>query len=93
MTSRREFLQATSLVAALGASGHAAQLNTLGAQLYTVRGVLPQKPKETLDAIRAIGYQEVEATFAGLDDLWPALRSQRLATREYSPGLQVGHAG
>ena len=78
MTSRREFLQATSLAAALGASGRAAQLETLGVQLYTVRSVLPKKPRETLDAIRAIGYQEVEATYDGLDALWPALQASGL---------------
>ena len=78
MTSRREFLQATSLAAALGASGRAAQLEILGVQLYTVRNVLPQKPRETLDAIRAIGYQEVEATYGGLDALWPALQASGL---------------
>jgi sugar phosphate isomerase/epimerase len=78
MTSRREFLQAASLAAALGAAIRAAQLKTLGVQLYTVRSVLPQKPKETLDAIRAIGYQEVEATYAGLDALWPVLQASGL---------------
>src|ERR1017187_7057910 len=78
MTSRREFLQAASLVAALGAAGRAAQLKTLGVQLYTVRGVLPQKPEETLKAIRAIGYREVEATYAGLDALWPMLQASGL---------------
>ena len=78
MTSRREFLQAASLAAALGAAGHAAQLKTLGVQLYTVRTVLPQKPAETLKAIRDIGYQEVEATYAGLDTLWPLLQASGL---------------
>ena len=78
MTSRREFLQATSLAAALAAAGRAAQLKTLGVQLYTVRTVLPQKPQETLNAIRAIGYQEAEATYAGLDNLWPALQASGL---------------
>jgi sugar phosphate isomerase/epimerase len=78
MTSRREFLQATSLAAALGAAGRAAQLKTLGVQLYTVRTVLPQKPEETLKAIRDIGYQEVEATYAGLDALWPVLQASGL---------------
>jgi sugar phosphate isomerase/epimerase len=78
MTSRREFLQATSLAAALAAGGRAAQLKTLGVQLYTVRTVLPQKPQETLKAIRDIGYQEVEATYAGLDNLWPALQASGL---------------
>src|ERR1019366_6160490 len=78
MTSRRDFLGATSLAVALGAGGRAAQLETLGVQLYTVRGVLPQKPRETLNAIRAIGYREVEATYAGLDDLWPMLQASGL---------------
>jgi len=78
MTSRREFLQATSLAAALSAAGRGAQLKTLGVQLYTVRTVLPQKPEETLNAIRAIGYQEVEATYAGLDTLWPVLQASGL---------------
>jgi sugar phosphate isomerase/epimerase len=78
MTSRREFLQATSLAAALGASGRAAKLETLGVQLYTVRSVLPKKPRETLDAIHAIGYQEVEATYGGLDALWPVLQASGL---------------
>ena len=78
MTSRREFLQTTSLAAALAASGRAAKLETLGVQLYTVRSVLPKKPRETLDAIRAIGYQEVEATYGGLDALWPVLQASGL---------------
>jgi sugar phosphate isomerase/epimerase len=78
MTSRREFLQTTSLAAALSATSGAAQLKTLSVQLYTVRGVLPQKPQETLNAIRAIGYQEVEATYALLEGMWPALQSSGL---------------
>jgi sugar phosphate isomerase/epimerase len=53
-------------------------LKTLGVQLYTVRTVLPQKPQDTLNAIRAIGYQEVEATYAGLDGLWPMLQASGL---------------
>ena len=43
-----------------------------------MRTVLPQKPEETLKAIRAIGYQEVEATYAGLDTLWPVLQASGL---------------
>jgi sugar phosphate isomerase/epimerase len=78
MTSRREFLQATSLAAALSAAGRAAQLKTLGVQLYTVRTVLPQKAQETLNAIHAIGYQEAECTYAGLDAIWPALEASGL---------------
>jgi len=78
MVSRREFLQASSLGAALGVAGRTAQLKNIGVQLYTVRTVLPGKPKETLDAIRGIGYQEVEATYAGLDGVWPAIQASGL---------------
>jgi sugar phosphate isomerase/epimerase len=45
----------------------------LGAQLYTVRSVLPDKPKETLQAIAEIGYKEVEILQAQLDTLPPLL--------------------
>ncbi len=78
MISRRGFLQAGSLAATLAAGGRAKQLKTVGVQLYTVRGVLPQKPEETLRAIEAIGYREVEATQAGLDGIWQALKSTKL---------------
>jgi len=75
MTSRRELLQGGSLAAALTAVARSKQLSSIGVQLYTVRNVLPEKPEETLKAIRGIGYQEVEATYAGLDKIWPAIRS------------------
>jgi sugar phosphate isomerase/epimerase len=39
---------------------------------------LPAKAKETLAAIRAIGYHEVEATYDGLDELWPVLQASGL---------------
>jgi sugar phosphate isomerase/epimerase len=78
MTSRREFLQTTMLGATLSAAAHGKQLRTVGVQLYTVRTVLPQKPAEVLGAIDEIGYQEVEATYAGLDAIWPALTATRL---------------
>jgi sugar phosphate isomerase/epimerase len=78
MTSRREFLQTGSLAVTLGATAAAEQLRSIGVQLYTVRTVLPEKPAETLRAIEAIGYREVEATFAGLDRIWPALKATSL---------------
>jgi sugar phosphate isomerase/epimerase len=77
MTSRRQFLQAASF-AALSASARAAQLKSIGVQLYTVRTVLPQKPAETLNAIRAIGYQEIEATWANFDKIWPLVQAAGL---------------
>jgi len=77
MTSRRQFLQAASF-AALSATARAAQLKSIGVQLYTVRTVLPQKPAETLNAIRAIGYQEIEATWANFDRIWPLVQASGL---------------
>ncbi len=83
MTSRRDFLGAATL-AALSASARAAQLKAIGVQLYTVRGVLPQKPAETLNGIRAIGYQEIEATWAGFDKLWPMVQGQRFESSQHA---------
>src|SRR5580658_5231814 len=77
MTSRRNFLQAATL-AALSTTGRAARLQAIGVQLYTVRGVLPQKPAETLNAIRSIGYQEVEATWADYEKIRPLVQAAGL---------------
>ena len=78
MRSRREFLGAAAAVSLTGRVARAAQLKSIGVQLYTVRSVLPQKPQETLNAIRAAGYQEIEATFAGFDKIWPAVQASGL---------------
>jgi sugar phosphate isomerase/epimerase len=78
MISRRRFLQAGSLAAALHSSAHARKLQTFGVQLYTVRTLLPEKPEETLRALDGLGYREAEATFAGVDKLMPVLKSTRL---------------
>src|ERR1035438_4130954 len=79
MSTRRELLKSLSLVAAFPAARLAArQLQVIGVQLYTVRDVLPQKPAETLRSIEAIGYREIEATYDGLDRLWPAIQATHL---------------
>ena len=78
MASRREFLGASSLAAVLAARARSAQLKSIGVQLYTVRTVLPKNPAETLNAIKAIGYQEIEATLAGFDKIWPAVQASGL---------------
>jgi sugar phosphate isomerase/epimerase len=78
MTSRREFLQTSSLALALSTGVRASQLKTVGVQLYTVRTVLPQKPAEILGAIEQIGFREVEPTYASLDKIWPALEATKL---------------
>jgi sugar phosphate isomerase/epimerase len=71
-------MKTSMLGAALCAAANGKQLKTIGVQLYTVRSVLPQKPAEILGAIDEIGYEEVEATFAGLDAIWQALVATRL---------------
>lgn len=75
--TRRRFVEAASL-AGLMPSLRAKQLSSIGVQLYTVRSVLPQKPAETLRAIESIGYREIEATYGGLDQMWPALEATHL---------------
>jgi len=77
MTSRREFLHAAAL-AAISTGARAAQLKSIGVQLYTVRTLMPQKPAETLNAIHAIGYQEIEATWANFDKIWPMVQASGL---------------
>lgn len=78
MITRREVLQAGSAAALFGVTAHAKQLKSIGVQLYTVRNILPKKPEETLKAIEAIGYREVEATLDNLDRIWPALQATKL---------------
>jgi sugar phosphate isomerase/epimerase len=77
MFSRRSFLQAGA-GAALAVSARAKTLSAVGVQLYTVRTVLPEKPAETLRAIDAIGYREIEGTQGLLDKILPALQGTKL---------------
>ncbi len=74
--TRRSFLASASLAAALKL--HAETLSTIGVQLYTVRDVLPQKPAETLKAIAAIGYTEIEATSGTVAKIAPFLEQDHL---------------
>ena len=78
MLSRRQMLQTTSLAAALGSVAHARKLQNVGVQLYTVRNILPEKPAETLRALDAIGYREIEGNFADLGKIMPALAGTHL---------------
>jgi sugar phosphate isomerase/epimerase len=56
----------------------AAKLKAIGAQLYTLRSVLPKQPAETLKALEALGYTEVEAVSGDLPKIWDALRATKL---------------
>jgi len=64
-TSRRNFLKATSAVAAaacLSREARAARLDMpIGTQLYSVRGLLPKDFDGTLKQVHDAGYQVVEA--------------------------------
>ena len=62
-------------------------------QLYTVRGILPKKPLETLRAIEQIGYGEVECTMDHLDDIWPSLKETKLkpVSVHLSPEVFIHH--
>ncbi|MBE7544184.1 MAG: sugar phosphate isomerase/epimerase [Bryobacteraceae bacterium] len=74
--TRRRFAAAAALLPALKLQ--AARLERIGAQLYTLRSVLPQKPAETLRALEQIGYNEVEVVGGDLPKIWDALRATRL---------------
>lgn len=73
--NRRHFLSAAAMAAL---SAQARTLKTVGAQLYTLRGVLPQKPLETLQALEQIGYREVEVVGASIEAIWPSLMKTKL---------------
>ena len=73
--TRRELMMAAG-TAALPLQ--AAKLKAIGAQLYTLRAVLPQKPLETLKALEALGYTEVEAVAGDLPKIWDALKQTRM---------------
>jgi sugar phosphate isomerase/epimerase len=68
--TRRQVLAA----AAAGTTLWARKLKTIGVQLYTLRTVLPKQPLETLRALEQIGFREVEAVGASLEQIWDSLK-------------------
>ncbi len=54
--------------------------DVLGAQLYTVRNLIPEKAEETVKAIADIGYKAVEMGRADMPVLIPLCRKYNLAT-------------
>jgi sugar phosphate isomerase/epimerase len=80
---RRSFLQgAATMLPFATLAGKAAQggqqLANIGVELYTVRDVILKDPAATLKSIQDIGYTEVEAIYATLDKIWPALEQTKL---------------
>ncbi|MEO7651536.1 MAG: twin-arginine translocation signal domain-containing protein, partial [Bryobacteraceae bacterium] len=55
--SRRSLLAMSGAAAGLAAGTFS---HPLGAELYTVRDILPAAPEKTLEALASIGYTEVE---------------------------------
>jgi sugar phosphate isomerase/epimerase len=78
--TRREWLVLTAAgtlpaAALMGARAQAAGPARLGVQLYTVREQLKTQAQATLEAIAAIGYQELELGRADLPTLAPMAKS------------------
>lgn len=65
-------------LAGFAASAFGRTLKSPGVQLYTVRSTIEQDPRQVLGQIAAIGYREVEVTWANLDKVYPAIREAGL---------------
>ncbi|HEX4164921.1 MAG TPA: sugar phosphate isomerase/epimerase, partial [Bryobacteraceae bacterium] len=79
--SRRVFVAQSAALLSAGRSlfGYESlRASDLGVQLYTVRSIIDKNPTEVLQAIQKIGYTEVEAIFASLHEIWPALKQTSL---------------
>ena len=96
--SRRNLLAGAGSVAAIGLTGlpiapaSAAQLKTIGLQLYTVRDIFAKDPVGTLEKIAHVGYREVEFGGGGYDAMDHGMLRRtmdRLGLR--SPSIHVGY--
>lgn len=72
--SRRSFLAASAAVAAVEAK----QLKGFGAQLYSLRSIINEKPLEVLQGLEAAGYTEAEVIRTNMDKIWDALKQTKL---------------
>src|SRR5258706_2114456 len=81
MLTRRECLGAAALLGASRALAAGPSFRgPIGVQLYTVRDALKTAPEETIRAIAALGYKEVEVTLNGdFPALLPLLKKNNLA--------------
>ena len=98
MISRRKLLAGASGVAALSLvdlpikTASAAQLKTIGIQLYTVRDIFQKDPVATLEQIARIGYREVEYGGGGYDAMDHAMlrkTTDRLGLK--APSVHIGY--
>jgi sugar phosphate isomerase/epimerase len=74
--SRRSFMGAAAAAACLPALARSPQ--PVGVQLYTVRDIVLSRPAETLKAIAAMGYREVEVLRNQIKVLAPHLKATGL---------------
>jgi sugar phosphate isomerase/epimerase len=72
---RRSFL---TLAACSALPLGARTLKVIGAQLYTLRSILPKNPLATLRELEKVGYREVECAGDNLDAIWPSLKQTSL---------------
>ena len=72
---RRHFVAAAA-VSAIPLS--AARLRTVGVQLYTLRNVINEKPRETLQALEQTGFRECEVVHGNMAKIWPFLKETKL---------------
>ncbi len=72
--SRRALL--ATAVAPLGLQ--AKSLSVFGAQLYTLRSIINQKPLEVLKALEALGFREVELVRGNMAQVWDALKQTEM---------------
>jgi sugar phosphate isomerase/epimerase len=73
--TRRQLLAAAPLALA---PLEAKTLKTFGAQLYTLRSIINEKPLETLQALEAQGYTEAEVIRGNMDKVWASLKQTKL---------------
>ncbi len=98
MISRRTLLAGASGAAAIALSdrivapAHAARIQAIGLQLYTVRDIFQKDPVATLEQVARIGYREVEYGGGGYEGMDPALLRRtmdRVGLR--APSIHVGY--
>lgn len=74
MTRRNLLASAALTLPALEAK----TLKTFGAQLYTLRSIIDQKPLETLQALEGLGYTEAEVIRGNMAKIWDSLKQTKL---------------
>jgi sugar phosphate isomerase/epimerase len=78
MHNRRTFLASAAAATVAAPLSIAKTLKTFGAQLYTLRSIIDDKPLETLRALEQMGYREVEVVRGNMAKIWDSLRQTQL---------------